>query len=48
MTMLLGLGEVVLRVRDLDIMQRFYQDVCRAGAAAPEATWWSWFATTPI
>lgn len=25
--MLLGLGEVVLRVRDLDGMQRFYQDV---------------------
>jgi catechol-2,3-dioxygenase len=24
----LGLGEVVLRVRDLDVMQRFYQDVC--------------------
>jgi catechol 2,3-dioxygenase len=27
MKMLLGLGEVVLRVRDLDTMQRFYQDV---------------------
>ena len=27
MTMLLGLGEVVLRVRNLDTMQRFYQDV---------------------